>query len=227
MTTTNDAPAPAIRCTYCGDTRTITDRVDGEITCPECGYDAPAPAPSGSGGRVKPLEWQPTSSGFCWHAASAVGRYFIEERHSDFRWNVEGWPGEWAVNTLDEAKAAAQADYEARIRSALANDASPRGEAVVWQWRMKNPVDGSMSEWRDGKHGFSAAVAERFGAEERPLYAHPAPATVEMREALDWHDGFHAFRAGPCVQDLHTAFVSGWMYRAEQEAALAPATEGR
>lgn len=91
--------------------------------------EAPAPATGGEV-RVKPLDWQPTSSGFCWHAASAVGRYFIEERHNDFRWNVEGWPGAWAVNTLDTAKAAAQADYEARIRASLASDASPSGATI-------------------------------------------------------------------------------------------------
>ncbi len=37
------AATRGVRCAYCGDTGTITDRVDGEITCPECGYP-PAPA---------------------------------------------------------------------------------------------------------------------------------------------------------------------------------------
>lgn len=34
----SDAAAPAVRCTYCGDTGTVMDRVDGAILCPECGY---------------------------------------------------------------------------------------------------------------------------------------------------------------------------------------------
>jgi hypothetical protein len=76
---------------------------------------------------VKPLVWGATRSGYVWVALAAVGRYFIEERHSDFRWNVENWPGQWTSNTLDEAKSAAQADYEARIRAALSQPSEPDG----------------------------------------------------------------------------------------------------
>jgi len=136
MTKTNDAPAPAIRCTYCGDTRTVMDRVDGEITCPECGYDKPAPAPSGSGVRVKPLEWNP------FRAETPFGYYHVDDQ-------TDLSPGELKgrapfllagarvdlarYRTLDEAKAAAQADYEARILSALAlaPAASPSAEDVL------------------------------------------------------------------------------------------------
>lgn len=78
---------------------------------------------------VEPLEWQTTPSGFVWFAESAVGRYFIEERHSDFVWTLEPQPGRGYRNTLDEAKAAAQADYEQRIRSALSPAATSGSEA--------------------------------------------------------------------------------------------------
>jgi DNA-directed RNA polymerase subunit RPC12/RpoP len=54
------APTQGVRCTYCGDTGKITDSVDGEITCPECGYASPSPspasAPSPAGGAVREAE---------------------------------------------------------------------------------------------------------------------------------------------------------------------------
>ena len=42
----SNPPAPSdVKCTYCGDTGKIEDRVDGLITCPECGYtSAPSDA---------------------------------------------------------------------------------------------------------------------------------------------------------------------------------------
>lgn len=184
MTTTNDAPAPAIRCTYCGDTRMITDRVDGEITCPECGYDAPAPAPSGNGVRVKPLEWR----SHAWGCEADGGRYRIEDNGTN--WTDDRY---WLFvdvgllsnhrskhATLDEAKAAAQAGYEARIRASLASDASPRGEPVAWRFRY--PLHGGKFthwEFETDADRIKWLTRSESEAQGEPLYAHPAPATVE------------------------------------------------
>lgn len=91
---------------------------------------SPAASPaSPSGVRVKPLEWL----SHAWGAEADGGRYRIEDNGAN--WTDDRY---WLfVNvgllsnhrskfaTLDEAKAAAQADYEARILSALASDATP------------------------------------------------------------------------------------------------------
>ena len=72
---------------------------------------------------VKPLEWQASPSKTTWYANTPAGRYFVwglvpNQRPS--QWCLEGHAGVGAVvETDDAAKAAAQADYEARILSAL------------------------------------------------------------------------------------------------------------
>lgn len=79
---------------------------------------------------VKPLEWNKNfeSKTLSW-SETIIGIYSV--------WSPYGAEGEWyweltrktysypAVNSEDEAKAAAQADHEARIRSALTN---PKGD---------------------------------------------------------------------------------------------------
>lgn len=87
---------------------------------------APASPPVGDGWRVKPLEWQK-------HHRDDIERYSANTRIADhiITWTASGYDlyiGSWGSAgeakhepfvTLDEAKAAAQADYEQRIRSAL------------------------------------------------------------------------------------------------------------
>lgn len=75
--------------------------------------------------RVKPLEWEYHPVGAM--AADTVGiSYIIDTRGSD-RPRFLKWPGAFApdVETLESAKAAAQADYEERILSALEFIAPP------------------------------------------------------------------------------------------------------
>ena len=71
---------------------------------------------------VKPLEWKEAGSRV-FRAASLVGRYTAIDRNpiSEFptpAWSRDG-QGFAHGKTLDEVKAAAQADYERRILSAL------------------------------------------------------------------------------------------------------------
>lgn len=90
---------------------------------------------------VKPLEWEDVDRGRCtkWQASALGGAYELVDFGKDdpgfavnFYWGqplsfwfIQGDPDEWGPTgpkmfpTLDEAKAAAQADYEARILSAL------------------------------------------------------------------------------------------------------------
>ena len=67
--------------------------------------------------RVKPLEWRDTSYGDCF-ADSHVGRYQACAVHGGWLWYLSPNP-KGALQSRDEAKAAAQADYEARILSCL------------------------------------------------------------------------------------------------------------
>lgn len=84
----------------------------------------PAPASAAEPVKVKPLEWGNTSYATP-EAFSIVGAYRI----------VAGWSGGWSASigksvlacpdgrtnhaTVDDAKAAAQADFERRVRSAI------------------------------------------------------------------------------------------------------------
>lgn len=93
------------------------------------------------GGVVKALEWSehvPPSGEDCFYdhvrAKTPFGTYSIEWKS----WKAYDWPtvdfqGEFlrASPTVDEAKAAAQADYEARILAALAPSPSA-GEPTCW-----------------------------------------------------------------------------------------------
>lgn len=119
--------------------------------------DAPAPAPSGSGVRVKPLEWRPAAGDQAdrrdIEAPSIVGFYDVLMIHSAYRAVVTLANKVVVIATglgFEEAKAAAQADYEARILSALASDASPRGEAVAF-----DPLNGGCPhcKWLDTNLG--------------------------------------------------------------------------
>lgn len=70
---------------------------------------------------VKPLEWV-ASGTRCWRAKSIIGYYRAMEYRAP-NLPAAGWesPDQWPhdADSVDAAKAAAQADYEARVRSAL------------------------------------------------------------------------------------------------------------
>jgi hypothetical protein len=100
---------------------------------------------------LKPLHWEDADEGFCtkWKAAALGGHYelvWFEDKQGfsvNFSWGrplsfwfIQGEPDEYgptgpkSFTTLDQAKAAAQADYEARILSAL-EPTTPSPEAIV------------------------------------------------------------------------------------------------
>lgn len=109
---------------------------------------------------VKALEWQASQlRENTWLAPSGFGEAYVAARHEG-QWRCIGqdWP------SLDAAKAAAQADFEVRIRSALAAPVS-KGVAIseamveaarkaaddaLWKWRgLGERKDG---EGLDGMH---------------------------------------------------------------------------
>ncbi|MBD3844283.1 hypothetical protein IED13_01135 [Bosea sp. SSUT16] len=119
-----------------------------------------------------------------------------------------------------------------REDASLASDASPRDEAVAWRWRypgggwrvaMVNPHEGRFAE-----------------LEHHPLYAHPAPATVEraLRAAKMLVDNINEFGQVTDAEILDCAEKAVREALGFDEepapfsvgasiAALAPATEGR
>lgn len=88
---------------------------------------------------VKPLVWKPIGDaekasvyGVRFIARCSFGEYFVNSG----AYGKEGWSfsrlgyAEIAASSADEAKAAAQADFETRIRSALAPPATPPLDGV-------------------------------------------------------------------------------------------------
>lgn len=95
---------------------------------------SPKPATEPASVRVKPLEWLSDRAPF--FAQSPFCMYRIEPVDDDTgpHWQTTiTYQGSTYMRreTEADAKAAAQADYEARIRSALASDASPSADAVA------------------------------------------------------------------------------------------------
>jgi hypothetical protein len=81
-----------------------------------------------SGVKVKPLEWTQEDNGDV-IAESVAGWYHIGLPHET--WSLTTPQGDvLSFDGLEAAKAAAQADYEARIRAALAPSDAEAGEAV-------------------------------------------------------------------------------------------------
>ncbi|EHK77735.1 hypothetical protein SM0020_12445 [Sinorhizobium meliloti CCNWSX0020] len=94
-------------------------------------------------GEVKQLEWKflATPPSGEEYASSSVGTYFIEFDYKRFPVKLHSWQlGTFA--TIEAAKSAAQADYEARIRSALIERKAEPLEHVE-----KVSTEAAMSQW--------------------------------------------------------------------------------
>lgn len=135
-------------CTAWGDGSSAADVTN--VTCPDCevviaadlpievavhisGLHNAALPPSAIGGEVvvKPLDFQPLNPGWSNCAAESIlGRYgagvgYFIPAGSPTSVLLPSRKGMTAAEMLTEAKAAAQADYERRIRSALATPPAP------------------------------------------------------------------------------------------------------
>lgn len=93
---------------------------------------APAPASGVDAVAVKPLEWLPDVLCHGQFLADAGGGYQLEPRDGSYA--VIGGKIYELFDTLDEAKSAAQADYEQRIRSVL-SPAATSGSEAGGDWR--------------------------------------------------------------------------------------------
>lgn len=95
---------------------------------------------------VKPLEWKHEDSAD--FALSILGTYFITSGRPDGRYRLATAYSNGALfDSVDEAKAAAQADYERRILSAIA-PAGGEVEPVGWE---------TDAEWELEQRAFNAA----------------------------------------------------------------------
>jgi hypothetical protein len=105
---------------------------------------ASLPAPGGVVGvKIKPLEWEHSTGHLphqeVWSSGDPWIFWIVKNGDAPYVWcenlgfadMVPASPVRGSFDTLDEAKAAAQADYESRIRAALATDASPSGESAA------------------------------------------------------------------------------------------------
>lgn len=116
----------------------------------------PAPAGAEVGVTVKPLEWGAVSSRI-FAAKGVVGLYRVKQYDDHWAAFLYGTGFNAERTTADEAKAAAQADYEARIRSALVSPpVEPQGRMcercqgngeIVTDWdRYKHPHPGDKGD---------------------------------------------------------------------------------
>lgn len=105
---------------YCGEEGKQYYHIDGLVNV-EAALEAAFAAVPGPSVKVKPLEWKDAPvppSGECL-ASSVVGLYCIPHGSGIFHLRFRDSIALGDFSTLDAAKAAAQADYEARIMAAI------------------------------------------------------------------------------------------------------------
>lgn len=98
---------------------------------------------SDKGEVVKPLEWGEWSQGGFIANMNGLLEYSIARGQVHWRVYVGKHHYLGAFDTLEEAKAAAQADYETRIRSALVSQSSPKGVEIT-----EEMVERALNEYR-------------------------------------------------------------------------------
>lgn len=97
------------------------------------------------GVRVKPLEWKQVIPGRLFADLYMIERLYMDDWRLFLRADNHGDRPKFIAGpfTLDEAKAAAQADYEQRILSAIALDSGTGGQQPV-AWLVESLHDGKV-----------------------------------------------------------------------------------
>lgn len=166
-------------------------------------------ASSDGGVKVRELEWEKgegnLSGQIVWSSGDPWVFWIVKDADKpSYVWcenfNIEGWcpasPVRGVFDTLEAAKAAAQQDYEARIRSALVEVPSVKGgpEPVAWIVKLKYSAD----HWSGEMFTDILPLDKSTYRVVRPLYtAHPADAG--MREAVQ-----QALDEAAHIASLHT-----------------------
>ncbi|WP_312418293.1 hypothetical protein [Shinella sp.] len=170
---------------------------------------------------VKALEWS-TNWGIV-KAETPIGHYYIEARRDggfdlrlEYVWSV------WASGSK-MAKAAAQADYEQRIRSALVD--VPAVEPVAWALMFDGRIIATTFKSAEASY----MKATNANCDLIPLYASPlregedsAEVLKALKEAVEFANKANNYIAG---QDLPAS--AGWLaVIAKADAALAATRSG-
>lgn len=207
-----------------------SQRIIGKIKALRATPAATKPADAGGGVRVKPLEWNDTPSETSWVADTSIGRYFVHHYPDAnvFISFLEGRPDSKScgVATLDAAKAAAQADYEQRIRSALDQPlAAPITEqedvAIQAWWPDPTPemldndalfdaIWETIKSWDVNVSAVYSGYCGASGNHARAIYDAVKPlavdsnASVEAKNALYWAVGrWNAEVLNRPLQNIH------------------------
>ncbi|MHC1549446.1 Lar family restriction alleviation protein [Phyllobacterium sp. K27] len=143
------------------------------------------------GVKVKELEWKRHGSGYL-DADSVVGPYEIQLGGASYMFSLGGRYSRETYPTLAAAKAAAQADYDARIRSALSTTLQEPEKALELAARL--------SEYRSNPHHvnpissrFIKLFDETIAHLRRPTLAHqPVTAGLEAeRDGIEIAARYH------------------------------------
>lgn len=143
---------------------------------------------------IRALEW--AQDGDTLVANSIVGRHQVFENDGQIWWSIGHlWFGDNA--TLEAAKAAAQADYEARIRSALVASPAPAVTEPVAILLSADPYDERDGPW------FSQEDLKKLASlpSGTKLYASPpaSPADDRLRDVVEALEAAH-----PHLETLHS-----------------------
>lgn len=161
---------------------------DGENACPSCGgsghKDDATPAAQGV---VKPLEWEVFDVGTAWaHSPFGTYRYNFPKLTLSTQKNyVVDEFEDCEMSSLEAAKAAAQDDYERRIRSAFT---TPPADTVAEAVKAEREA---CAKWHDD---WIADLVKEHGSYDPTTGQTEFPEWVDDR--LEWHeDAANAFRA--------------------------------
>jgi hypothetical protein len=130
-------------------------------------------APSPAGVTIKPLVWEYHPAGAI--AAPPTGHaYIIDTRMKGRVYSLKGFNPAREFGSMDEAKAAAQADYEARIMAAMEPAPCDCGST------QKSSFDNSCADC-----GGELYQAAKRDAEEAEAYAAALEAALKLHQDLD------------------------------------------
>lgn len=136
-------------------------------------------------GTIKALEWEARTDILGLHNAKGCDGYWYNvQQVADGVFVYEGHPADMPDHvsskhpSLAAAKAAAQADYEARILAEIQPDPEP--QPVAWRYRDEG------EDWRLSEDGAWVVYRQsKVSCEVQPLYATPSSAgTVSVESAL-------------------------------------------
>ena len=149
---------------------------------------------------VRGLEWRKPDPDYdyLWTAIGMGGRYAISTRQlvriqSPDKMGYLLWGADDAFAftehlTIEAAKAAAQADYTARVLSALEPIPATKGDPVAWRWCKNSGDERGVWVYRETPPHDPGNITVQ------PLYAEPIPVNYEAAgevtsRRLEWKDG--------------------------------------